>query len=151
MDNERYTSLHKTQTKLFKTHYLTNDPIKVRKYKTYSNKLNKLKEIAGNNYLKNKIALNSGNMKATWKIIGMVINRKKSSSQLILTKLLYRNKLFNNLVAEGEVITSLYSLSRRRSEYRLVITEPEATNSFSINFQVFTNNNPHNFIKIHFK
>jgi hypothetical protein len=61
MDNERYTSLHKTQTKLFKTHYLTNDPIKVRKYKTYSNKLNKLKEIAGNNYLKNKIALNSGN------------------------------------------------------------------------------------------
>jgi hypothetical protein len=40
---------------------------------------------------------------------------------------------------------------RRRSEYRLVITEPEATNCFSINFQVFTNNNPHNFIKIHFK
>ena len=32
------------------------------------------------------------------------------------------------LVAEGELIPSLYSLSRRRSEYRLVITEPEATN-----------------------
>ena len=31
-------------------------------------------------------------------------------------------------VNEGEVITSLYSLSRRRSEYTLVITEPEATN-----------------------
>ena len=27
---------------------------------------------------------------------------------------------------------------RRRSEYRLVITEPEVTNCFSINFQVFT-------------
>ena len=38
------------------------------------------------------------------------------------------------------MITSLYSLSRRR-RYRLVITEPEATNCFSINFQVFTNNN----------
>ena len=49
------------------------------------------------------------------------------------------------LVAEGEMIR------RRRSEYRLVIPEPEATNCFSINFQVLTNNNEHNFIKIHFK
>ena len=48
------------------------------------------------------------------------------------------------------MITSLYSLSRRRSEYRLVITEPEATNCFSINFQVSANNNPLNFTKIHF-
>ena len=51
----------------------------------------------------------------------------------------------------GRPLSSLYSLSRRRSEYRLVITEPEATNCFSINFQVFTSNNRHNFIKIHFK
>ena len=43
------------------------------------------------------------------------------------------------------MITSLYSLSRRRSEYRLVIPEPEATNCFSINFQVFTKNNQHTF------
>ena len=33
---------------------------------------------------------------------------------------------------------------------RLVISEPEATNCFSINFQVFTNNNQLNFTKIHF-
>ena len=37
-------------------------------------------------------------------------------------------------LAEGEVITSSYSL--RRGEYELVITEAEATNCFSINFQV---------------
>ena len=36
------------------------------------------------------------------------------------------------------MITSLYSLSRKRGEYRLVIIEPKATNCFSINFQVFT-------------
>ena len=42
--------------------------------------------------------------------------------------------ILKQLVAEGEVITSLYSLSRRQSEYRLVITEPEATNCFSIKF-----------------
>ena len=46
------------------------------------------------------------------------------------------------------MITSLYSLSRRRTEYRLVITKPEATNCFSINLQVFTNNNQHNFILV---
>ena len=44
---------------------------------------------------------------------------------------------------------NLYSLSR--SEYRLVIIEPGATNCFSINFQVVTNNNQDNFIKNHFK
>ena len=48
------------------------------------------------------------------------------------------------------MITSLYSLSRRRSEYRLVITEPKATNCFSINFQVFKKNQ-HNCIKIYFR
>ena len=36
-------------------------------------------------------------------------------------------------------------------QYRLVITEPEAPNCFSINFEVFTNNNQLNFTKIHFK
>ena len=56
--------------------------------------------------------------------------------------------IFNNWSPKARcMITSLYSLSRRRSEYRLVTTEPEATNCFSINFQVLTNNNQHNFIK----
>ena len=41
-------------------------------------------------------------------------------------------------------------LSRKRSECRLVITETEASNCFSINSHMFTNNNQHNFIKIHF-
>ena len=55
-------------------------------------------------------------------------------------------KYISQLVAEGEVITNLYS-----SEYGLVITEPEATNCFLTNFQVFAKNNQHNFIKILFK
>ena len=70
------------------------------------------------------------------------ITWKPSSSPVMLRK--------KQLVAEGEVITSLYSLSRRRSEYRLVITEPEATNCFSINFQVFTKIMKTT-IKIHFR
>ena len=42
------------------------------------------------------------------------------------------------IVAEGEVITNPYSMSLKRSECRFVITEPEATNCFSIHFQAFT-------------
>ena len=38
------------------------------------------------------------------------------------------------------------------NEYMFVITETEATNCFSINFQVFTsNNNQHSLIKVHSK
>ena len=76
--------------------------------------------------------------------------------------------LENVLGSESTLLNTEYlTISRRRQgdykpiftqpkaniglEYRLVITEPEATNCFSINFQVFTNNNQHNFIKIHFK
>ena len=46
-------------------------------------------------------------MKATWKIIGMVINRKKSSSQLILTKLLYRNKLYTDRTSIANQLNEL--------------------------------------------
>jgi hypothetical protein len=39
--------------------------------------------------------MNSQNLKATWKLIGMIINRKKTSSQTI-TKLLYKNKSYTD-------------------------------------------------------
>ena len=45
----------------------------------------------------------------------------------------------------SKVITSLYLLSQRQIDYKPIFTE--ATDCFSINFQVFTNNNQHNFIK----
>ena len=63
------------------------------------------------------------------------------------TKVIYTVNYYSavQLVAESEVITSLYPM--RRSEYRLVITEPEATNCFSTNFHVFTNNNQLSFTK----
>ena len=48
------------------------------------------------------------------------------------------------------MITSPYSLSRRRCEYRLVITESKATDCLSTNFQVFASDQ-HNLIIIHFK
>ena len=52
-----------------------------------------------------------------------------------------------HVLPEGKVITSLYLLSQRQIDYKPIFTEPEATDCFSINFQVFTNNNQHNFKK----
>ncbi len=53
--------------------------------------------------------------------------------QLICKKIVLERCV--ELVAEGEVITSVVSIGKR-SEYILVIAEPEATDCFSINFQV---------------
>ena len=40
----------KRKQKLFKTHFLSNDPEKVKQYKIYNNKLNRIKEVAKRNY-----------------------------------------------------------------------------------------------------
>ena len=50
----------------------------------------------------------------------------------------------------GHLQAYSYGAKGEVNNYRLVIAGPEATNCFSVNFQVFTNNNQHNFIKIHF-
>ena len=49
--------------------------------------------------------------------------------------------LFNNYIVYSSFLTiSRGRKGRMRCEYRLLITEPEATNCFSTYFQVFTNN-----------
>ena len=40
----------KKKQKLFKTHFLSGEQDKIRKYKLYSKKLNKVKELAKKNY-----------------------------------------------------------------------------------------------------
>ena len=40
----------KRKQKLFKTHFLSNDPEKVKQYKIYNNKLNRIKEVAKRSY-----------------------------------------------------------------------------------------------------
>jgi len=67
--NAIMTSIKKKQ-KLFKTHFLSGDQDKIRKYKLYSNKLNKVKELAKKNYLRAQFDLHKKNLKATWKLSG---------------------------------------------------------------------------------
>ena len=51
----------KKRQKLFTTHFLSNDPNKVKEYKKYNNKLNKIKEAATTNYFKTHFDMFSDN------------------------------------------------------------------------------------------
>ena len=86
ISNAILTSIKKKQ-KLFKTHFLSNDQSKIKKYKVYSNKLNKVKELAKRNYLRAQFDLHKNNLKTVWKLIGMLVN-KKSNSQMTIKKLI---------------------------------------------------------------
>ena len=88
------TSIKKKQ-KLFKTHFLSGDQDKIRKYKLYSNKLNKVKELAKKNYLRAQFDLHKNNLKATWKLIGVLVN-KMPNSGVTIKKLIYENKCYTD-------------------------------------------------------
>ena len=66
----------KTKHAMYKTHYLSNDPVKIGELKNYSNRLNHLKNINKKAYFCKKFALCKNNLKATWKIIANLIKRK---------------------------------------------------------------------------
>ena len=81
--------------KLFKSHFLSCDSSKVKFYKAFNNKLNKIKQIAKQNYFSNQFNTNKDNIKMTWKLIGMIINRKQKANTVI-NKLLYNNKCYTD-------------------------------------------------------
>ena len=59
----------KKKHKLFKSHFLSNDPDKTSQYKAFNNKLNRIKLQAKKNYFDSQFAINKGNLKATWRLI----------------------------------------------------------------------------------
>jgi len=72
---------------MFKTHVLSHGQVKVNFFKKYNNKLNKIKELAKRTYFSAQFYLNKEDIKKTWKLIGMIVNRKKKSN-IIIPKLL---------------------------------------------------------------
>ena len=76
----------KTKHKLYKTHFLSNNPIKVTEYKKYANKLNWLKNICKNTYFSQHFDLCKSNLKASWKLIGMLVKRN-SKGQTSISKI----------------------------------------------------------------
>jgi len=83
----------KKKQKLFRSHALSKDPEKVKFYKQYNNKLNRIKEESKKMYYKRQFNLNSQNLKVTWKLIGTLFNRNKKS-QTEISKLIYQNKCY---------------------------------------------------------
>ena len=85
----------KTKHKLYKTHFLSNNPIKVTEYKKYANKLNWLKNICKKNYFSQHFDLCKNNLKASWKLIGMLVKRN-SKGQTPISKIKRNNRAYTN-------------------------------------------------------
>ena len=83
----------KQRQKRFVTHFLSNDPEKIRFYKTYNNKLNRTKEAAKKLYFQNQFSLNRENLKTTWKLIGFLINREKIAANYEIN---YKNRCYTD-------------------------------------------------------
>ena len=84
----------KQKHKLIKTHLYSTDPGKVKEYKAYSNKLNRIIHGAKKNYFSKQFELNKENIKYTWKLIGKVISTKKGNNQYTIKKLLRDNRIY---------------------------------------------------------
>ena len=84
----------KRRQQLFKTHFLSKDFNKVQFYKTYNNKLNRVKDAAKKRYFQEQFKLNGENLKTTWKLIGMIVNNKRNCGQPRISKLIHKNRCY---------------------------------------------------------
>ncbi|CAH3184673.1 unnamed protein product [Porites lobata] len=85
----------KEKQRLFKTHFFSGDPLKIIYYKAYNNKLTKIKDLAKQKYFKEQFEINKDNMKTTWKMFDLLINRKRKKSPTI-SKIVYNNKCYTS-------------------------------------------------------
>ena len=85
----------KTKHAMYKTHYLSNNPVKIGEFKSYSNRLNHLKNINKKAYFFKKFDLCKNNLKATWKIIGNLIKRK-TKPQTTPQRIVRNNKIYTS-------------------------------------------------------
>ena len=69
---------------MYTTHFLSNDPVKIAEFKTYSNKLNQLKNVSKKTNFCRHFEMCQSNLKATWKLIGTLIKRKTKSQTIPL-------------------------------------------------------------------
>ena len=69
---------------MYTTHFLSNDPVKIAEFKTYSNKLNQLKNVSKKTNFCRHFEMCPSNLKASWKLIGTLIKRKTKSQTIPL-------------------------------------------------------------------
>ena len=83
----------KTKQKMYHTHFHSNNINKVIQYMKYSNKLNKIKQKSKISYYNTQFTKYKTNLKATWKLIGTLIQRK-TKGQIHPTKIIRNNKTY---------------------------------------------------------
>jgi hypothetical protein len=85
----------KVKQRMYHTHFYGNDMSKVTQYKWYSNKLNRIKSISMLRYYNNQFDKCKNNLKATWKIIGILI-KHKSKRHLKQTHIIRNDVTYTN-------------------------------------------------------
>ena len=80
---------------MYKTHFLSNNPDKVAEYKKFANKLNWLKNRSKKTYFSQHFDQCKTNMKASWKLIGILVNRN-SKGQNPISKIVRNNRVYTN-------------------------------------------------------
>ena len=97
----------KKKQKLFKTHFLSKEAQKIKQYKIYNNKLTKIKETAKKEYFISQFNMYKGNIKTTWKLIGMLVN-KKMNARTTINNLIFNNKCYTNKLDICKQLNSYY-------------------------------------------
>ena len=85
----------KNKQGMYRTHFLSNNPVKTAEYKKYANKLNHLKTVSKRVYYCKQFNLHRNNLKVTWKLIGTLIKRN-TKGQMSPSRIIMNNKTFTN-------------------------------------------------------
>ena len=80
---------------MYRTHFLSNNPVKTAEYKKYANKLNHVKTVSKRVYYCKQFNLHRNNLKVTWKLIGTLIKRN-TKGQMSPSRIIMNNKTFTN-------------------------------------------------------
>ena len=81
---------------MYKSHFFSKNPMKVKEYKQYSNLLNKMKATAKEKYYNQYFQLYKENLKETWKLIGTIIKRKVKVQSNYSSRIIRNNKVYTN-------------------------------------------------------
>ena len=75
--------------------FFSNNPAKVAEYKKYANKLNWLKNTSKKSYFCQHFDLCKNNLRASWRLIGMLIKRN-SKGQTPIPKVIRNNRVYTD-------------------------------------------------------
>ena len=109
----------KWKQRMYKSHFFSNNSMKIREYKQYSNLLNIMKAKAKDKYYNQYFQLYKENLKETWKLIGIIIKRKAKVQSDYSSRIIRNSKVYTNEL-EWILLTNLFSTSLQLAQNLLV-------------------------------